>query len=83
VKSDRSVYLDGERLAVGLDEDVFAYFAILADQYPSPITFPDMKKQSPDLQGVNQTRLKHKIPAKLADLVEIVQNKGHVFRLPE
>jgi hypothetical protein len=81
--SDRSVSVDGKRLASGLDPDVYAYFEVLADLYPEPITFPEMQRRSPELKGVNQSRLKTKIPRQLAQLVQTKPNKGHVLRLPE
>jgi hypothetical protein len=81
--SDRSVSLDGKRLASGLDEDVFAYFVALAERYSNPITFPEMQKMSPDLAGANQSRLKIKIPTKLTALVRTIPNKGHVLLLPD
>jgi hypothetical protein len=77
------VYLDGKRLISGLREDVFAYFAVLADCYPDPITFPKMQKRAPELKGVNQSRFKVDIPKELAALVSRIPNSGHVLCLPD
>jgi hypothetical protein len=81
--SDRSVWVDGKRLASGLAPEVYAYFTVLADQYPEPITFPEMQRRSTELEGVNQSRLKDKIPCQLVGIVWRSSNKGHVLRLPE
>jgi len=80
--SDRSVWLDGKRLASGLPEDVFAYFSILAERYPESVSFPSMAKRSIPLKGVNQTRLKSRIPRALRSFVKTIPGKGHSLRLP-
>ena len=81
-KSDRSVYLDGKKLAAGLGEDVFAYMEVLAGSYPDPIPFAKIKEKSNALEGANQSRLKLKIPNRLKHLVQQIPNKGHVLKLP-
>jgi hypothetical protein len=83
VPSDRSVWLDGKRVANGLDEDVFAYVEVLAAGYPVHIPFKGIQNQKPTvLLGVNQSRLKEKLPRELKKLVTRGQ-RGHVLRLPD
>ncbi|MCI0701614.1 MAG: hypothetical protein L0241_11080 [Planctomycetia bacterium] len=80
--TSRSVWLDEKQLANGLDAEVYAYFQLLAESYPNPITFAEMEKRSVTLNGVNQTRLKEKLPAKLGNLIARIPGKGHVLELP-
>jgi hypothetical protein len=66
-----------------LDEDVFAYLEVLSAHYPHPIPFARIKIEKPGvLDGVNQTRLKEKLPRQLAKLIHRGQ-KGHALKFSE
>lgn len=78
----RAVLLDGKPVASGLDEAAFAYFEVLAECYPDPITFAKMQDRATPLKGVNQSRLKNNLLPALERLVKCIPNKGHVLDLP-
>jgi hypothetical protein len=81
-KSDSAVVLDGKEVASGLTDEQFAYAEVLTINYPNPIPFPSMKRQSIYLESSNQTRLKDSLPGKLNNLIDRIPNKGHVWNLP-
>lgn len=81
--ADSSFWLDGRRVAGGLEDEVFAYVQALADNYPDPISFQQLQDRVPALAGVNQSRLKKKLPAAIGNLITRNSGQGHVLELPE
>jgi hypothetical protein len=85
VPADRSVWLDGERIVDALEESVFDYLAVLAERYPTPITYNRIKDQVPTLPE-NQTRFNSKVdglPYKFSSQIRVERKtgRGHVLKL--
>jgi hypothetical protein len=78
-ESDRSVYLDGKRIAGGVDLAVFRFFRVIAEAYPDPIPFKQIQARAAGLYGKHPTRdLKNRLPRKL---VPLVRSGKHGFSL--
>jgi hypothetical protein len=80
---DRSIWLDGKQIAREVERADYAFIALLNASYPNWMTFPAMQELAPDLEGVNQTRLKRHLPRRLAALVRSTRGKGHALKLPK
>jgi len=83
--SDRSVWLDGRRLASGLEEDVFKYLEVLAERYPEPVTYGAIKKLVPTLPE-NQTRFNSvvdRLSRTFLKHIEVVRKtgRGHLLAI--
>jgi len=79
---DRSVYLDGKRIAGELTHSVYGFFTAIVAAYPDPITFKKMKTQVRVLRGKHPTRdLMDRLPAPLVPLVRSGK-EGYSLVLP-
>lgn len=84
-RSDRSVWLDGVKIAGELDEEVFDYLVVLVETYPDPIRWEDIKTKAPSL-GENQGRLSTKVDAIGISFsgrikVERKRSRGHSLKI--
>lgn len=85
-RSDRSVWLDGNRIVGELDEDVFDYLAVLVASYPNRIPYEEIQKRAPSLTE-NQSRFNSKVDKlhySFSSRIEVDRKtgKGHVLKLP-
>ena len=81
-ETDRSVYLDGRRIAGELDLTLFRVFRVLVDQYPEAIPFRLIKARVPGLHGKHPTRdFRDRLPPVLSPLVRSGR-AGYFLRLP-
>jgi hypothetical protein len=81
-ESDRSVYLDGDRKAKGLEPDAFTFFRAVATSHPAPITFKKIQSSTKGLNGKNPSRLKAKLPPPLCDWLKS-GGQGYYLELPK
>jgi hypothetical protein len=81
-ESDRSVELDGRRIASEVELPVFRFFKAIADAYPDPIPFKKIRTVAPRLRGKHPTRdLNDRLPTALARLVRSGKH-GYSLELP-
>lgn len=81
-ESDRSVYLDGKRVAGEVELTLFGFFRVLAEAYPNPVAFKEIQRRTPGLLGKHPTRdLKNRLPVALARLLGSGKH-GYQLRLP-
>lgn len=82
-ESDRSVHLDGERVASGVDVGPFRFFRAVAAAYPDPIEFKKIQQRVPGLTGKHPTRdLKNRLPPALLRLLKSGKD-GYYLKLPD
>ena len=81
--TDRSVWLDGKRMACELELPVFRFFKVLVEAYPDPVTYSKISERAPGLKGKHPTRdLKDRLPAPLEKWVQSGKH-GYFLQLPE
>jgi hypothetical protein len=81
-ESDRSVYLDGKRVASEVELAVFRFFRAIAESYPDPISYKKIADRVPGFHGKHPTRdLKDRLPSPLASWVKSGKH-GYHLRLP-
>ena len=82
----RVIRLDGKEIASGVEPALFAYFRVLADNYPDPISFDTIKQKGGiELEGANQSRMKRRLKAQWRKLAALVNRspRGHVLQFPD
>jgi hypothetical protein len=78
-EADRSVTLDGMRIAHQIELAVFRFFRVLAEVCPDPISYRHIKERVPGLKGKHPTRdLRDRLPP---ELYRLVTSGKHGYRL--
>jgi hypothetical protein len=81
-ESDRSVYLDGRRIAAGLERPLFGFVQQLAAAYPDRRTFKSIQASVGGLRGKHSTRdVVNRLPSQLQALIDSTSH-GYTLRLP-
>ncbi|MBN9521015.1 hypothetical protein J0H58_21270 [bacterium] len=81
-EADRSVYLDGRRIAGEVDLTLFRFFRVLAEEYPDAIPFRLIQRRVAGLGGKHPTRdLRDRLPLELSRLVTSGR-AGYSLKLP-
>jgi hypothetical protein len=81
-ESDRSIYLDGKRVAEEMELAVFRFFRAIVGAYPDPISYRKIANRVPGLLGKHPTRdLKGRLPTPLAGWVRSGKH-GYCLKLP-